>query len=67
MHLTFSIVLVEKWILVMAFMSLKPELEDAFSVFNIFSKSSDFCKEVFEFLAKVMILVRRSDIFQKKC
>ena len=30
-------------------------------------KSIDFSKEVYDFLAKVIILVRRSDIFEKKC
>ena len=48
-------------------MNFNPKLEDAFSVFNIFSESSDFTKEVSEFLAKVVILVRRSGIFKKKC
>ena len=42
MHLTISIVLVQVWILVIAFMNLKPKLEDAFSVFNTFGKGIDF-------------------------
>ena len=29
-------------------------------------KSDDFSKEVFDFLAKVVILVMRSDIFEQK-
>ena len=49
MHLTFSIVLVEVWILVIAFMNLKPKLEDAFSVFNTFGKSIDFTKGIHDF------------------
>ena len=65
MPLAFSIILVKVLILVKAFINFQPKLEDAFSVFNIFSKSSDFSKEVFEFLAKVMILVRRSSLFRK--
>ena len=67
MPLAFSILLVKVLILVKAFMNFNPKLEDAFSVFNTFSESSDFTKEVSEFLAKVVILVRRSGIFKKKC
>ena len=67
MPLAFSILLVKVLILVKAFMIFKPNLKDAFSVFNTFSKSIDFSKEVSEFLAKVVILVRRSGIFKKKC
>ena len=67
MPLAFSIILVKVVILVKAFINFQPKLTDAFSVFNIFSKSIDFSKEVFEFLAKVVILVRRSGIFKKKC
>ena len=48
-------------------MKFNPKLENAFSVLNTFSESNDFTKEVFEFLAKVVILVRRSGIFKKKC
>ena len=67
MPLACSILLVKVLILVKAFINFKPKLEDAFSVFNTFSKSMDFTKEVSEFLAKVVILVRRSGIFKKKC
>ena len=67
MPLPFSILLVKVLILVKAFMNFNPKLEDAFSVFNTFSESSDFTKEVSEFLAKVVILVWRSGIFKKKC
>ena len=42
-------------------------LEDAVSLFNTFGKSIDFSKEVYEFLTKDVILVRRSGIFKKKC
>ena len=66
MPLAFSIRLVKVLILVKAFMKFNPKLENAFSVFNTFSESSDFTKEVSEFLAKVVILVRRSVIFNKK-
>ena len=64
MLLAFLILLV---ILVKGFMNFYPKLEDAFSVFNTFSKSIDFSKEVYQFLTKVVILVRRSGIFKKKC
>ena len=67
MPLAVSIICVKVLILVKAFINLQLELEDAFSVFNIFSKSIDFSKEVSAFLAKVVILVRRSGIFKKKC
>ena len=67
MPLTFSMLLVKVLILMKAFMILKPKLQDAFTVFNTFSKSIDFSKKVFEFLAKVVILVKRSCIFKKKC
>ena len=67
MPLAFSILLVKVLILVKAFMNFNPKLEDAFSVFNTFSESNDFTKEVCEFLAKVVILVRRSGIFKNKC
>ena len=66
MPLAFSIILVKVLILVKAFINFQPKLEDAFSVFNMFSKSIDFSKEVSAFLAKVVILVRRSVIFSKK-
>ena len=36
----------------------------AFSI--VLAKVLIFSKEVYEFLAKVVILVRRSDIFEKK-
>ena len=49
MHLTFSIVLVEVFILVRAFMNFKPKMEDAFCVFNTFSKSIDFSKGIHDF------------------
>ena len=65
MPLTFSMLLVKVLILMKAFMNLKPKLQDAFTVFNTFSKSINFIKEVFEFLAKVVILVRRSVISNK--
>ena len=74
MPLAFSILLVKLLILVKAFMNLNPKLEDAFSVFNTFSESSDFTKEVsisrkscdfskevWHFQKKVMILIRRCD------
>ena len=58
--------LVKVLFLIKAFMNFKPKLQDAFSVFNTFSKSIDFTKEVSEFLAKVVILVRRSVISNTK-
>ena len=58
--------LVKVLILIKAFMNFEPKLQDAFSVLNTFSKSIDFTKEVFEFLAKVVILVKRSFISNKK-
>ena len=58
--------LVKVLILIKAFMNFEPKLQDAFSVWNTFSKSIDFTKEVFEFLAKVVILVKRSFISNKK-
>ena len=67
MPFAFSILLVKVLILVKAFMDFSPKLKDAFSVFNTFSNSIDFSKEVYAFLAKVVILVRRSGIFKKKC
>ena len=67
MPLAFLILLVKVLILVKAFMNFNPKLKDAFSVFNTFSKSIDFSKEVYEFLTKVVILVRRSGIFKNKC
>ena len=48
-------------------MNFEPKFKNAFSVFNTFSKSMDFSKEVYEFLTKVVISVRRSGIFKKKC
>ena len=47
MPLAFSIILVKVFILVKAFMNLKPKLEDAFNVFNIFSKRIDFSKGIY--------------------
>ena len=44
-----SIVLVEVFILLRAFMNFKPKLEDAFSVFNTFGESIDFSKGIHEF------------------
>ena len=58
--------LVKVLILIKAFMNFEPKLQDAFSVWNTFSKSIDFTKEVFEFLAKVVILVKRSFISNTK-
>ena len=58
--------LVKVLILIKAFMNFEPKLQDAFSVLNTFSKSIDFTKEVFEFLAKVVILVKRSFISNTK-
>ena len=62
----FSMLLVKVLILIKAFMNFEPKLQDAFSVLNTFSKSIDFTKEVFEFLAKVVILVKRSFMSNKK-
>ena len=67
MPLAFSIILVKVWILAKAFINFQLKLKDAFSVFNIFSKSIDFSKEVYAFLAKVVFLVRMSGIDKKKC
>ena len=66
MPLAFSIILVKVLILVKAFINFQPKLEDAFSVFNMFSKSIYFSKEVSAFLAKVVILVRGSVISNRK-
>ena len=62
MPLAFSILFTKVVIFVKAFITFEPKLENAFSVFNTFDKSIGFDKEVSEFLTKVVILVRRSDI-----
>ena len=46
MPLAFAIFVVKVLILVKAFMNFEPKLEDAFSVFNNFGKSSDFSKGI---------------------
>ena len=79
MHLTFSIVSVEVFIVVRVFMHLKPKLEDAFCVFNAFGKSIHFSKGFMIFkpklqmpvafsilLVKVFILLRRCLNFLQK-
>ena len=50
-------------ILIKAFITFEPKIENAFSVFNTFGKSRDFSREMFRFLTKVMILVRRCLLF----
>ena len=49
----FSILFANVLILVEAFMNLKAKLEDAFSVFNTFSESSDFTRRCLNFLQKL--------------
>ena len=39
-------------ILVRAFMNFKSKLEDAFSMFNVFDKSIDFSKDIYNFQIK---------------
>ena len=59
----FSILFTKALVLVRTFMNFTSKLEDALSMFNILSKSIDFSKEVYEFLVKVVLLVRSSYIF----
>ena len=65
MPLAFSILLAKVLILVRTCIIFRLKLKDAFNTFNTFGKSINFDKEVCEFLAKVVILVGRSDILTK--
>ena len=66
MPLQFLILVAKVFIFVKAFITFVPKFENVFSVLNTFGQSSDSSKEVFHFLTKVVILVRRCISFWQK-